>query len=395
MLRGCDTSTSHHFFTGVVVTSAGGAGTTTVLRDLAAAGLTTNDQANSDGLKHMQAASVPRWPPRLGRRPLILFLFDDPTAAMVSLARRGWTSSMAHSLEVVRRLPNEFRDAECVVAEREAHIERHHRNQTAPPLLGCPHLASPLPPSSRTAGADHAGSGGDVADGSDAADSGNVSDGAAAEAAAATAAERRQRRCSDEVALRALAPLADHDWLGLETHWDGWVAAACRGEVGGPDGEALPVLFARSSRLWMHMARLATVLGLEAACIPSELCTPMPALSERGGSASSSGSSSGGGSRGGTGGGGAAGGGGKNAEIVGKGGNGGDGLTSRETRSRLDRTYGRLRSKQALMGDFAIFRPAAMGSSGSAAKVCQQPQQHGGGVAVVGRRSLQDTHVYW
>ena len=353
------------------MTSAGGVGTTTVLRALAAAGLTTNEQANADGLKHVQAASVPRWPPRLGRRPLVLFLFDDPTSAMISLARRGWTSSMAHNLEVVRRLPNEFHNAECVVSEREAHIERHHRNETASPQLGCPKLASPLPLSSRSADrADRADHGGDVAN-SEAAAGGSDSGGAAAAAAATAAAERRQRRCSDEVALRALAPLADHDWLGLETHWDGWVAAACRGEVGGPDGEALPVLFARSSRLWMHMARLATALGLTAACMPSELCTPVPTLSERSGGGGSS--SGGGGSRGGGGG----------------GGGGGNGSSaSRETRTRLDRTYGRLRSKQALMGDFAIFRPAATGSSVSAAKVCQQPQQRGGGIAVVGRRRL-------
>ncbi|EOD40779.1 hypothetical protein EMIHUDRAFT_251046 [Emiliania huxleyi CCMP1516] len=236
---------------GVVVTSAGGAGTTSLLLALRLAGLPTNTVDGSDGLKHMRAARsgvrLRRAPPPLGTRPLLLFLYDDPVRATLSFARRGWANFQAFRLEAGgARFPKPLQNHRCVAAAKREFIDDQRRRREAEPSTSA---GSESGRGSSEAGEASLSLGGHFV--------GNES----------------VRSCSETVALRGLSsPGAAEDWIGLERHWDEWVAAACagrlRGSGGGPplDGRGAVCLvgFLRtfaSPPVYVGIARAARALG--------------------------------------------------------------------------------------------------------------------------------------
>ena len=87
------------------------------------------------------------------------------------------------------------------------------------------------------------------------------------------------RSCSETVALRGLSsPGAAEDWIGLERHWDEWVAAACAGRLrGSGGGPPLGAVFARSSSLWARAAELEALVGCTAGTLPPGLRRPRAA----------------------------------------------------------------------------------------------------------------------
>ena len=138
-------------YTGVVVTSAGGTGTTSMLVHLKQLGLRTNHRGDADQLKHMLPGcrGFRSLHAVVGARPLVLFLYDDPAAAALALAAKGWVSVQAAKLAggTCRIMSHGFRspgDA-CLVEAARAHSEKDYRAQTNAER-GCPAGAEPTPP---------------------------------------------------------------------------------------------------------------------------------------------------------------------------------------------------------------------------------------------------------
>jgi len=146
-------------FTGAIVTSSGGAGTTTLIRNLVAAGVRTNNQWDQDMLKVMlpgcrgfgklrQSAA--------GESPVILFLYDEPAAAILALAEKGWLGLQARKLVGTRRAlcpslldPQYAMPKESCIAQKAV----RHMQMATGTEQGCPAACvPPVPPTTSQEG---------------------------------------------------------------------------------------------------------------------------------------------------------------------------------------------------------------------------------------------------
>ena len=258
MPAACAWNASSTPFTSLIVTSPGGVGSSSVQSLAQIMDLPTNDVDNRDRLKHFLAGSgATLLPTRFGSRPLVLFLYDDPTHSLFSFARKGWLNFQAQTLNTSARarqtgvLSNEEHAVRlsCIHYFRHRHAlvtKQDYRFASRYDARGCPR---PHNESSTW----HAPS---------------------------TVREAKEYECASQAALHTLAPLIhtahprDVDILGFHRHFTGWVDAACNGRALFNESSlaAAAVLFARTSELWRHVPALAALLGVDAACIPSRFC---------------------------------------------------------------------------------------------------------------------------
>ena len=259
-------------FSSAIVTSTGGVGSSLVLGLLQALGVPTNDPDNEDHLKHHIAdgpalTGSMQLPTHLGARPLVVFVFDDPTRSVLSLARKGWLNNQASHLNSTffsqaDRLAGSMR---CVKESRHAHSNKVHGDghsiraangpRTTEPR-GCP-MRDTSPSETSTNSSD------------------TSSDCATPKMCPKVTAERAMMACSINAALQTLAPHAQTDFLGLESHFTGWLHAACAGSaIFNHSSIAAPaILFVRSRTFWAHAHELTALFGIDGACIPNRFCT--------------------------------------------------------------------------------------------------------------------------
>lgn len=257
----CPSSPTQRTFSSVIVTSAGGVGTTSLLVSLRSAGYVTNGFSDEDGLKHMLpsafALKLRRRHSDLGERPILIYLYDDPVRALVSLARRGWANFQAFRFGRGGKVDQKaYKDLPCISRARRDFITSQRRAEGAPIANSTPRAAL---------GCRHPGRVQKRADGG----------------------VDEMRVCSERLALQSLDAHAETDWVGLGRHWDAWTAAMHPHAVTNTSRHppSLTVVFARASRLWAHSRELAELLEIDLDCMPQSLCSqrvapPLPLAPE-------------------------------------------------------------------------------------------------------------------
>lgn len=326
------------------MTSSGGVGSSAVLSMLKDINVATNDPDNHDKLKHMPVGDDRKLPARLGDRPVILFAFDDPVEAMLSLVVKDWLNLTTSKLE------SQVQDAPMLKPEHSRfwatcqHIAKiRHRSHATGRAPGAPvERGGCIPGATQSVASNSAR---------------RLAESPALPLAAPPAAPPILRPASSwtvnqtarsgmvrcvELSLLIIGNTSAFDTAGFERHYRSWLHAACTGRAV-LNGRPAPVVFVRSSTLQRHYQELSALVNVSAHCVPSAWCQHPTKVGLRA----------------------------DLARIAPQ-------REARETLAQLEQTYEPLRRLQRLVGDFLVVPPplSALGPAqhreGRLGEICRE-----------------------